>query len=166
MARYDARACELGSARGCARLGDAYAIGHPGFAHDGTRAAQLWSMACDDGDSPACESAARAHHLARGVPRDDKRAQGYLDRACRLGRGSACGPLERVFGGRGQSFEWNLSRAGLEPATHWLKARGASMVVQSASAAERSKHAFNTSVKTVSDITKSVWLATGSTRAN
>ena len=99
-ARLYQRACELGSAAGCTRLGDAYALGSPGFSRDPTTAADLWALACGDDDAVGCGRAAKAYHLGEGVVRDDKRAQGYLDRGCRLGAQAQCAPLEVFVGNR------------------------------------------------------------------
>lgn len=99
MARLEKRACELGSAKGCAWLGNTHVSGHPGFPRDLPRATGLWMQACEEGWPPACLSAARAYHEGVGVPGDDKRAQGLLDQGCRLGASEQCGRVDDVLDG-------------------------------------------------------------------
>lgn len=99
MARLEKRACELGSAKGCAWLGNTHVSGHPGFPRDLSRATGLWMQACEEGWPPACMSAARAYHEGVAVPADDKRAQGLLDQGCRLGASEQCGRADDVLDG-------------------------------------------------------------------
>lgn len=99
MAQLEKRACELGSAKGCAWLGNTHVVGHPGFPRDLPRAVGLWVQACDEGWAPACLSAARAYHDGVGVPADDKRARGLLDQGCRLGAEDQCDGAEALLDG-------------------------------------------------------------------
>lgn len=99
MAQLEKRACELGSAKGCAWLGNTHVVGHPGFPRDLPRAVGLWVQACDEGWAPACLSAARAYHDGVGVPADDKRARGLLDQGCRLGAEAQCDGAEALLDG-------------------------------------------------------------------
>ena len=91
---YLQRACELGSADGCAGLGKAYQTGR-GTAVDPVRAAEAYRAACKGGAMNAC------HNLALAIGRKemtgtDAEVVELLTRACDHGVQPSCAELARV----------------------------------------------------------------------
>ncbi|MFO0648395.1 MAG: serine/threonine-protein kinase [Polyangiales bacterium] len=73
------RACTLGSAEGCGRLGDTLSRGR---GRDAAKAATAYQRACDGGRLEACVSMGRMLVDGRGVQRDRLRAVQLFQRAC------------------------------------------------------------------------------------
>jgi hypothetical protein len=59
-------------------------------------------QACAAGDAGACCRLGRLYVLARGVPKDEGLAEGYLSKACDGGYADACADLGELFVHRGE----------------------------------------------------------------
>lgn len=97
------RACDLGSAAGCAHLAFLYATGTL-VARDDRRATPLYVRSCDLGDPQGCYNAGLMAADGRGVARDAARAVARYEEACEMGSSPACTNLGFLYEkGRGVS---------------------------------------------------------------
>ncbi len=103
------RACDLGSAGGCAQLGFLYATGTL-VTKDDRRATPLYVRSCDLGDAQGCYNAGVMSDDGRGVPRDAAKAVARYEEACEMGSSSACTNLGFHFE-KGRGVSKNSARA-------------------------------------------------------
>lgn len=87
---YHARACEKGSASGCALLGRMYEEGRGRALPDYVMAAKMYTRACDADMAGSCFLLARLYRKGLGVPRSRARASALLTKACSLGLAPGC----------------------------------------------------------------------------
>ena len=100
-ARLFQRACELGDASGCNKLGLAFE-GADGVPQDYERAMDLFSRACSGGYAEACSNQGALYEHGRGVPENLGDAQRLYTQACRHGSGLGCSNLGVLYAqGRG-----------------------------------------------------------------
>jgi hypothetical protein len=100
-ARLFQRACELGDASGCNKLGLAFESAE-GVPQDYERAMDLFSRACSGGFAEACSNQGALYEHGRGVPENLGDAQRLYTQACRHGSGLGCSNLGVLYAlGRG-----------------------------------------------------------------
>ncbi len=96
------RACDLEDGEGCTLAARALLDDRDGGPSGRERAAKLYERACKLGDGGGCIGLALAHYYARGVDRDEQKAQSLLDGVCRLDHdphaGDACFQLGILLG--------------------------------------------------------------------
>ena len=92
VAKYYARACDLGSALGCNQAGMRFEDGD-GVTKDDVKAAALYDKACEAGKGEGCTNLARMFANGWGVGKDDTHAAEVLTRACNLGDPGGCSNL-------------------------------------------------------------------------
>jgi TPR repeat protein len=80
---------------GCANLGNSYWNGR-GVSQDDTRAAALYSRACDSRNAAACSSLGVCYWSGRGVTKDLGKARLYLIKGCGLGNQWGCDRLKEL----------------------------------------------------------------------
>ncbi len=83
------RACDMGSALGCANLGHSFEVGQQ-IQADKVKAARFYQRACDLGDPVGCRNLALLYDSGAGVPLDTVRGGQLLAKACRQGDSMAC----------------------------------------------------------------------------
>lgn len=83
------RACDLGSAGGCATFAFLYATGKL-VARDDRKATGLYVRSCDLGDAKGCYNVGLMAGDGRGGPRDVSKAVAAYREACEMGSSSAC----------------------------------------------------------------------------
>jgi TPR repeat protein len=100
-ARLFQRACDLGDASGCNKLGLAFESGE-GVPQDYERAMDLFSRACSGGIADGCNNQGALYEHGRGVPENLGDAQRLYTQACRHGSGLGCSNLGVLYAqGRG-----------------------------------------------------------------
>jgi TPR repeat protein len=86
------RACDAGSATGCANLGFMAAEGR-GTPKDDARAVQLYKSSCEAGSPVGCSNLGSRYDRGVGVPRSVTKAIDLFRRACDRGSASGCSNL-------------------------------------------------------------------------
>ena len=100
-ARLFQRACDLGDASGCNKLGLAFESGD-GVPQDYERAMDLFSRACSGAFADGCNNQGALYEHGRGVPENLGDAQRLYTQACRHGSGLGCSNLGVLYAqGRG-----------------------------------------------------------------
>ena len=100
-ARLFQRACDLGDASGCNKLGLAFEGGE-GVPQDYERAMDLFSRACSGGFAEGCNNQGALYEHGRGVAENLGDAQRLYAQACRHGSGLGCSNLGVLYAqGRG-----------------------------------------------------------------
>jgi len=96
-AQLFAKACDMGSALGCARLGQQLLRGE-GVAKDSPRGVELLDRGCKEDIYFACGELALTLADGWGVPKDLPRAEKVFQKACEMGTRFSCVDLGRVLG--------------------------------------------------------------------
>jgi TPR repeat protein len=100
-ARLFQRACDLGDAEGCNKLGLAFESGE-GVPVDYGRAMDLFTRACSAGAAEGCNNQGALYEHGLGVPENLGDAQRLYTQACRHGSGIGCSNLGVLYAqGRG-----------------------------------------------------------------
>jgi TPR repeat protein len=100
-ARLFQRACDLGDASGCNKLGLAFESGD-GVPQDYERAMDLFGRACSGGFAEGCNNQGALYEHGLGVPENLGDAQRLYSQACRHGSGLGCSNLGVLYAqGRG-----------------------------------------------------------------
>lgn len=86
------KACEIGEARGCVRLGFLYKNGK-GVEQDDAKASKFYEKACDAGELSGCDSLASLHQNSG----EHAKAAVIFDRACEKGFGLSCYNLAQIY---------------------------------------------------------------------
>ena len=86
------KACEVGEARGCVRLGFLYHSGK-GVEQDDTKAGKFYEKACDAGELSGCDSLASLHQNSG----EHAKAAAIFERACEKGFGLSCYNLAQIY---------------------------------------------------------------------
>ncbi|MBK8014950.1 MAG: sel1 repeat family protein [Deltaproteobacteria bacterium] len=95
VAYYDRRACELGFAAGCQRIGEAHFAGS-GVPKDTARALEWWNDACRKGLGESCWRLGDVFEHGKEVNIDLQYAQQIYRHACALGSTQGCADASRL----------------------------------------------------------------------
>ncbi|MHA7629259.1 tetratricopeptide repeat protein [Corallococcus sp. M7] len=104
------KACDGGSASGCASLG-VLKVGGNSEGPDFASGVKLLERACTEGAGSGCFALSGLYALGRGVEQDDARAHRLLQQGCDGGHGRACFELGMAYDGASRVVTHDKTKA-------------------------------------------------------